>query len=153
MLDDEIDAVVPERRNTRPRRQPRLACDRERANAIEHRARRRERGEARLHVTGDQIIHGRAGAAKRHMYELDAGSGLKKLRGEVGGAADTARGDGDLFRVGFRERDEVPGGLRLHRRIDEKKHRSGADQTDRREVADGISTSELPPAAYGTMRV
>src|SRR5262249_6058440 len=65
--------------------------DRERANAIEHRARRRERGEARLHVTGDQIIHGRAGAAKRHMYELDAGSGLKKLRGEVGGAADTAQ--------------------------------------------------------------
>src|SRR5215471_14956784 len=94
MLDDEIDAAFPERRNTRARRQPRFACDRERANAIENRARRRERGEARLHVTGDQIIHGRARAAKRHMHELDASSGLKKLRGEVGGATDTARGDG-----------------------------------------------------------
>ena len=28
--------------------------------------------------------------------------------------------------------------LGLHRRIDEKEHRSGADQTDRREVADRI---------------
>ena|SRR6516162_5789321 len=78
MLDHEIDAAFPERRNTRRRREPRLACDRERANAIEDRTRRRERGEARLHVTGDEIVHGRAGAAKRHVHELDAGFGLKE---------------------------------------------------------------------------
>ena len=40
--------------------------------------------------------------------------------------------------LGLRERDEVRGCLGLHRRIDEKEHRSGADQTDRREVADRI---------------
>jgi hypothetical protein len=48
-----------------------------------------------------------------------------------------------FFRVGFRERDEVPGCLGLHCRIDEKKHRSGADQTDRCEVADGIVVHAL----------
>jgi hypothetical protein len=138
MLDDEIDVVLPERRNTRRRREPRLACDCERANAIEDRTRRRERGEARLHVTGDEIVHGRAGAAERHMHELDAGFGLKELRREVGGTSDSARGDGDFFRLGLRERDEVLRCLGLHRRIDEKNHRGGADQADRREVADGI---------------
>jgi len=29
-------------------------------------------------VTGDEIVHGRAGAAKRHVHELDAGFGLKE---------------------------------------------------------------------------
>jgi hypothetical protein len=72
------------------------------------------------------------------MHELDAGFGLKELRGEVGGGADPARGDGDSFRVGLRERDEVLRCLGLHGRIDEKNHRSGADQADRREVADRI---------------
>ena len=43
-----------------------------------------------------------------------------------------------LSGFGFRERDEVRRGLGLHRRIDEEEHRSGADQTDRREVADRI---------------
>src|ERR1700692_3996337 len=104
MLDDEIDANFPERRNARPRRQPRLACYRERANAIETRTRRRERGEARLHVTGNQIVHGWTGAAKRQMHELDTGFGLKKLRREVSGTADSARGDGDFLRIDFRKR-------------------------------------------------
>ena len=72
------------------RRQPRFACGRERAHAVENRARRCERGEARLHMASDEIVHRRAGAAKRHVHELDAGFGLKKLRGEVGGAANPA---------------------------------------------------------------
>ena len=89
MLDYKVDAAFPERRNTRLRGQSRIACDRERANAVDNRTCRRERGEGRLHVTCDQVVHGRAGAAKRHMHELDAGCGLKKLRGEVGGAANS----------------------------------------------------------------
>src|SRR5262245_14637035 len=138
MLDQEIDAAFPERWNTRLYREPCLACDRERANAVENRTRRRKRGEARLHVTGDQIVHGRAGATKRYMHQLDGGFGLKKLRGEVCSTADPARGDGDFLRVGFRERDKVLYCFGLYRRIYEKDHRSGSDKTDRREVADRI---------------
>jgi hypothetical protein len=57
-----------------------------------------------------------------------------------------------IFRVGFRQRDEVLGCLGLHRRIDEEKHRSGADQTDRCEVADGIVLHALTEGARGLAR-
>ena len=72
------------------------------------------------------------------MIQLDPGHGGEQFRGELKGGALPGRGEIELARPGFRERDQVLHRVHRQRGMHDDKQRPLGDLDDRRKVADRI---------------
>src|SRR4051812_45987823 len=60
-----------------------------------------------MHLAADQVGKRGGAAAIRHMQHVDAGHQLEQLAGEMMGASNAGRGNGDFAGVGFGIGDEL----------------------------------------------
>ena len=67
--------------------------------------------EKRVDLAADQLRHAFAGAAERHMDDVDAGFALEDFDGEMRHRADAGRADGERLGMGLRVSDEFGHGL------------------------------------------
>ena len=89
------------------------AGDRERNDVPGMDLRRDDRAvtEKRVDLAADQLRHALAGAAERHMDDVDAGFALEHFDGEMRHRADAGRADGELLGIGLGVSDELGHGL------------------------------------------
>ena len=90
--------------------------------------------EEHLDVSTDEIIHRRSRAAIRHMHDVDLRHALEQLAGQMIGGAVARRGEVDLARLLFRQRDQFPHILGRYCGIDDQHDRRSREQCDGREI-------------------
>jgi hypothetical protein len=102
----------------------------------------RDRGlcgvEHELHRPADQVGHGVAGAAIRHMHHVHASHQLEQLTRHVDAGADAARSEIELARIGLGVGDELGNGGGRERRVHHRDVRHAGHAGDRRDVANEI---------------
>ena len=129
-------AGLGEGRQVGEQRRAGLAGDRDRpklgaAHRAEH---RRQRGDHHVDAAGDEVGQGRAGAAERHVGELDAGHGGEQLGRQMRARADAGARIGELAGLALGDGDQVGEGVDRQRRMHHQHLLERADQPDRGKI-------------------
>ena len=67
----------------------------------------RDRVDRHLDIAGEQVLQRRAGAAIRHVHDVDPGHHLEQLAGQVRARADAGAGEVELAGIGLGVGDQL----------------------------------------------
>ena len=76
-----------------------------------------------MYLAANQVGDGRPASAIRHMQSIDLGGLPQLLSGQMNGGSKPGRGEVDLARLSFGERDKFLQAVRGHRRMHDKNER------------------------------